>query len=124
MIILKINGTDYGTNVIVGSYKVNSQDIYSSWTDANGTDHRHVIRQKISGSFDMQFPTMGTYNAFVSHVNSSKDVAGWVPCQLYVNNISQTKSCKMFMSFSPNMTRIHNNTMNYVAEFTVEVEEQ
>lgn len=125
MAILIINGVDYSGNVIVGSYDVNSQNIYSDiWQDANARNHKPVVRQQISGTFDMQFPTMAKYNAFVGHIENSKNNEGWVQCTVFVNNLGISKSCDMFIDFKSKLTRIHNNTLNYIPEFTVELEER
>lgn len=123
MAILNINGVDYSGNVMVGSYSVNYQDVYSTWTDANGIDHRQIIRKKVSGSFDMMFRNKTSYDSFISHMEASKTAGGWIPCYLYVTNLNQQRSCKLYMSYEPCLDRQYNNSRNYVPAFTVTIEE-
>lgn len=47
-----VAGTDITNHIIKGSYKINSSDQYESWKDGNGIEHRIIVRQKVSGSFD------------------------------------------------------------------------
>ena len=120
--IVNINGIDYSGNVVVGTYSINSNDIYSSWTDANAIAHRQIIRKKVLGSFEMAFRNMSEYQNFVNHIETSKTAGGWVPCYLFVNNLATDKSCKLFIKYTPLLGR-QNNSRNYVPKFTVEVEE-
>lgn len=40
MIMFKVGAGDYSNRVIAGSYNVNSQNVYKSWQDINGVEHR------------------------------------------------------------------------------------
>jgi len=122
MTILNINGTDFSGNVEVGSYKVNTNDVFSSWTDANGANHRQITRQQISGSFKMGFRSMEDYSEFINKAFTTRDSEGWVPCYLYVNNLNTSKSCKMYISFTPELGK--NGTRNFVKMFDVTVQEK
>lgn len=123
MAILNLGGVDYSGNIVVGSYNVNSTDVYSSWTDANCVEHRHIQRQRVTGSFDMEFRTMAQYEAFVDHLKEQRNQQGWIPCYLFVNNLKIAKSCKMFVQFKSFLDRKNNYTVNYIPKFTVEVSE-
>lgn len=121
MAILNINGTNYSQNVVVGSYNVNSTDEFNSWKDANGIEHRQIIRQKVSGKFQVGFRNPSEYADFVETINSGKTKGGWIPCDLFVNNLNHSKSCKLYISMSPSMTRY--GTRNMMSNFEVSVTE-
>lgn len=70
MVMFKVGAGDYSDRVIAGSYNVNSQNVYKSWQDINGVEHREKIRDKIVGSFDMYFPTIDEYDAFRAVLDS------------------------------------------------------
>ncbi len=48
-----VNDTNITPFIVEGSYNVNSEDSYESWKDANMVEHRVVIAEKISGSFEV-----------------------------------------------------------------------
>ena len=48
-----VNNTDITPYIVEGSYNVNSEDSYESWKDANMVEHRVVIAEKVSGSFQV-----------------------------------------------------------------------
>lgn len=108
MTILNINGIDYSSNVIVGTYKVNDIDVYESWTDGWGQEHRRILRQRASGSFNMQFRSPDEYASFCQHIKNSKTDSGYVPCYLAINNlgINSMKSAQMYFNFEPTRSRL------------------
>ena len=108
MTILNINGTDYSSNVLVGTYKVNNRDVYESWTDGWGREHRRIIRQRVVGGWSMQFKSPDEYDAFARHIRDSKTGAGYVPCYLAINNegINEMKSAQLYITFEPSRGRL------------------
>lgn len=48
-----VNNTDITPYIVEGSYKVNAEDSYESWKDANMVEHRVVIAEKVKGSFEV-----------------------------------------------------------------------
>jgi hypothetical protein len=123
MKLLNINGIDYTERIITGSYSVIDTDVYSEWIDANTINHRHVVRSKAAGSFDMEFRNMKEYDDFVNHVEASKKIGGYVPCYLYINNKNKSKSCNLYISFAPSLDRVW-GYKDHVPAFTVDVEER
>lgn len=123
MAIVNIAGVDFSGNVKVGTYKVNSEDVYSGWTDANGIEHRHITRQRVSGTFEMQFRNMAQFKEFTEHIESNTTKDGYVPCHIFVNNLAKRKSCNMYISYKPSLTR-QCNSRDYVDLFSVEVSER
>lgn len=124
MAILKINGTDYSANTIVGSYYVNDNEIYKSWNDANGRFRRDITRHQVTGSFEMQFGSIGTYNQFLNHLEESKNEDGSIQCEVYVNNLGIMKAGEFYLRHESTLTRVNNNTKNYIDKFTMEISEK
>lgn len=120
--IVNINGIDFSSNIVVGTYSVNYTDMFNTWTDANGVSHRQIIRKKVAGSWEMGFRNMAEYNTFIQHMESSKTTGGWIPCYLFVNNLSENRSCRLYFTYDPKLDRQH-GIRNYIPNFTVTLEE-
>lgn len=48
-----VSSIDISRYIVAGSYKVNTEDQYESWKDANMTEHRIVVATKVRGSFQV-----------------------------------------------------------------------
>lgn len=94
--------SDFTPFIISKTYKVNKQDVYETWTDANGITHRVIYRTKISGSFEMQFINRAMYDVFIDELESIK-TDGYYPVELYVNNLLTTKTANVFLQIEPAM---------------------
>lgn len=106
MIMFKIGAGDYSDRVIAGSYNVNSQNVYKSWQDINGVEHREKIRDKIVGSFDMYFPTIDEYDAFRAVLDSvrKEDLSYTITV---VDNIkNEVKTIDAFITFQLTRNRL------------------
>lgn len=91
-IMFKIKDNDYSTRVIGESYAVRTVKQYDGWTDANGREHRSVYRERIEGTFTMQFADITEYDAFCAYVEANCDYDSSLPCTVWVNN--QNASCQ------------------------------
>lgn len=119
-----ISSGDYSNRVIAGSYNVNNNPVYQSWNDANGTEHREKIRDRISGSFDMFFRDITDYNTFVSLIESSKLNNESVLCSVKVNNKAQEQYIGFFfINFTPNRNR-KGDWSDFMERFTVNILER
>lgn len=106
MIMFKVGAGDYSDRVIAGSYNVNSQNVYKSWQDINGIEHREKIRDKIVGSFDMYFPTIDEYDAFRAVLDSvrKEDLSYTITV---VDNIkNEVKTIDAFITFQLTRNRL------------------
>lgn len=97
MVLLKINNVDFTARVNEKSYTVQKQDVYSSWTDGNWTDHRVIARTRVSGQFTMTFPTEASYTAFLAAVNAVKTTGGYCPVTVWVNNEKALATVNAFL---------------------------
>ena len=48
-----VNSTNITNYIVEGSYKMDSADIYESWTDGNMKEHRVIVAKKIKGQFQI-----------------------------------------------------------------------
>ncbi len=106
-LVFEINGVDMSSNVIAENYKVNQADVYDSYIDANGHEHRNIYRTKVSGTFDMRFRSLNSYMNFLKHLSNSKTVNGYFPCKIAVNNTGEIVERYLYISF--NTTRQRNS---------------
>ena len=115
---------DYSNRVLVGSYNVQTKPLYKSWEDANGAEHRTVIRSAVtSGSFDMWFKTITEYNAFVTQITSSRLPDMTVPCTIRSNTTDTEISSYFYVDFSPVRNR-KGDWADIMERFTVSVKEK
>lgn len=100
-IMFKVGNTDYSQNVIAENYSVKSHDLYDSWTDANGREHRSVYRTQVSGSFNMYFPNIEDYNTFCSTLRANKNNDTSIRCTVFDNESDNTFTSDFFVDFNP-----------------------
>lgn len=120
-----ISSTDCSTNVIAdGTYEVIWDDLYYTVTDATGTQHRTVYNHKIRGKFDMFFPSLDDYDAFLTLIEANKTSEGKVPVTITCNNVagSSNKTGNCFLDIRPKRAK---NGMNedVMKRMTVNIEE-
>lgn len=58
---LIINGVDYTPYIVDGSYKIDTDDVYESWTDGNMKEHRIYVSRKVTGSVQILCSEEGTW---------------------------------------------------------------
>lgn len=124
MITFKIGTSEYGNRVIAGTYQVNNDAPYESYTDANEVEHRIALRDsKVSGSFDMRFRTMTEYQTFLSILSTYKKSSdGTYPIKVTVNNKLTEHEGDFFIEFQPKRNRTA-ALQDYLETFTVYIEE-
>lgn len=123
MVMLKIGTSDYSNRVIAGSYSINSKEVYKSWNDLNGVEHRDIIRYRTTGSFDMYFPTIAEYEAFndVLEANRNQDMS--VKMAVCDNRTNKVIVKDFYYSFQ--LTRNRDGSWNDIYErFKVNIQER
>lgn len=109
MIMFKIGSTDYSNRVIASKYNVNNEKQFESWQDASRTEHRSLIRTQIKGSFDLFFPTLTEYSAFVQNLENNTESDMSVEVTVCDNKSNTEKTVFAFIDYSPTRTK---NGMN------------
>lgn len=114
---------DYSDRVIAGSYNVQTTPIYNSWNDANGVEHRSVVRPaRTSGSFDMFFKDITEYDTFVGLIESLRQNDLTVLCTVKSNNTNQLVTGDFYLEFAPVRNR-KADWSDYMERFTVSITE-
>ena len=127
MELVVIDGTDFTSNITVPSYKVNKEEVYEEWTDANYTKHREITRYKISGSFKLYFETVADQNAFFDTVETMKASSndGSITANLYLNNLHTVQTgVHVFIKYTPSNENPHINGAGKISGFEVTIEER
>lgn len=121
--LLVINGHDYTRNIIMPSWKINSKDIYEEKTNANKKFIRTITRSRIMGTFTIAFDNTNTYSQFMSDCWNGKGSSGELACGIWVNNMNQHVSTKVYFSMEP-QNQIPSMEIARFSSFEVTVEEQ
>lgn len=99
-IMFKVGLTDCSSHVVGENYEVQSNDEYETWTDANGKEHRSAYRTRISGTFEMFFPTMDEYTAFATLLSTNKQSDLTYSVTIYDNKTGIETDTKVFLDYS------------------------
>lgn len=83
---VSINNTDISKYVVSDSYNIYTTDIHESWRDGNGLEHRVIIAEKVTGSFQIVLSNKNrdiTFDDFMDLWNAATN-QGAVTIGLYV----------------------------------------
>lgn len=112
-----INWVDFTDCIKLPTYDVNSEDINEDWDDANYETHRIVTRKRISGKFEMIFPTMTRYKEFLNYLELSKQLNGsgiaYVELKVHVNNVLDTRA---------DVNIANTRCINYIGKFFIKID--
>lgn len=93
-----IGSTNVKNYIVEKTYKMDAQDLYESWQDGNFRQHRVIVANKVSGSFDVvcsnktgDITLADFYNIFGSAQNN-----GVVMCSVYVTNKGTQKTINAY----------------------------
>lgn len=103
-IMFKVGAVDYSNKVIDG-YAVQSNPEYTAWNDANGREHRSVIRERVSGSFTLFFKTISDYDSFCLNLRNTMKNDTSNPCVVWDNYKNQEVTSDFFISHTPSRSR-------------------
>lgn len=116
--------TSYANYILAGTYQVNNNPTYESYTDANTVEHRVLLRaNKVSGTFDMKFRTPAQYASFVNYITANRNASsGALYILLSVNNTNTVYAGWFYLTFEPVRNR-DGKLQEYMETFTVTIEE-
>lgn len=121
--IFIIGEVDYSAHVVAESYSVQTYDIYNSWTDGNGTEHRERYRTRLQGEFEMYFNDIDTFDAFNTIVRQNKSLDLSVAVTLRDNLTNELVNASVFLDYEPERYR-KPDWDDAVAKFKVKVSER
>ena len=86
----KINGTDYSQYVVIKKYQMQRVAEYggTEYRDGWWKRHRSIVRESVSGSVTLAFPTAALYNSFVDDMQDV-GVEGDYTIVAYINNANE-----------------------------------
>jgi len=119
VIFFKIGNTDYTGYVDVQNFLVNKEEIFTSWTDINGLEHRDHVRTKVSGRFVLGFRDSTTFASVVSDISTALSTNGYTSCQVYCNNTGSTETIDAYLTLTGNGKYDFTNTRQWQ---TLEIE--
>lgn len=85
-VFFKIGNTDLTPWVDIQNYAVNVSPVYSSWTDANDTEHRTITRTRIAGTVVLGFRNQQDFNTMRYALLTDQTDEGSYPVTCFVNN--------------------------------------
>ena len=124
-IMFKVGNTDYSANVIdnTNGYKVQTDPLYTEWTDANGKDHRSVYRERTTGTFTLFFREIEDYESFCMTMASSRQNDTSYRCTVYDNNSNTEVTSDFYVTYTPVRHRTDDLLSDYVAAISVTIKE-
>lgn len=120
--LAKIGTTDITRHILSGTYAVNEENIFHEWIDANKVTHRDIIRQKVSGSFELKFNTEEEYAAFCELIKTNSTTAHLLPMTLYIANTDTEKEINVFYRYEAKVMKSRSAGKTYKT-FKFEVEQ-
>ena len=124
-IMFKVGNTDYSANVVDSNngYQVQTDPLYTEWTDANGRDHRSVYRERTSGKFTLFFKTIDDYQSFCTVMADNKKNNTSYPCTVFDNNSNTEVTSDFYITYTPVRHRTDDLLDDYVAAISVTIKE-
>ena len=93
----QIGSTDLTPYIDVQNFKVNSEDVYETWTDGNFIEHREITRSRVRGTIKIGFKDRADLTSFLTLLSNNRNANGYYPVQIFVNNLNTTSSINVFM---------------------------
>ena len=97
IVFFQIGSTDLTPYIDIQNFNINSEEVYETWTDGNFVEHRDISRSRISGTLKLGFDDLTDFDNFRSLLASNRNINGYYPIQIYVNNLNSTQSINAFI---------------------------
>lgn len=123
MTLLTINNRDYTPHILVPSWNVCTEEIFTEWIDGFGTYHRDVTRKRVTGSWDFLFTRPADFSTFLDDLEAVRTANNSYTVSAYIDNEEITETLDAFLTFDVNMTRIAGGSVD-PDRFTVTLEER
>lgn len=112
MIYATLNGTDITKYIDKETYKVNSDQIYEEWQNANFITVRIPIRKRVSGKFNIRCGNRSQYSDFLTLL-SAATVNGVTTIGVYVQNDNTFEAINAYITLSVSEFYEGDNGMKY-----------
>jgi len=97
MVLLKIGNTDVTAWLDRQNCQFNETDVFESWIDGNGLNHRNVSRTQITGKAVAGFSKTADFSAFRTLIEGERQTDGFFNVTAYINNTGETKVFQAFI---------------------------
>lgn len=95
---VKIGTTDVTEFVNYQDYKMQQQDVVTSWTDGNWRDRQTIARTRISGTFKVGFRTVTDFESFLALLAANRDPdEGYYDMTVYVQNTGTVEQIDAYL---------------------------
>lgn len=105
LIVLKGTGGrtyDLTRFIPMSKYSINNIRNYDEWIDSNYARHRQLTDEKAEGDFTLRFPSISSYQDFVSFLSTYRNAqTGAIGCDVWCTNEMRTKTINAFLDFEP-----------------------
>ena len=103
MQLFVVNNKDFTPHITVPSYKVNDEEVYEEWQDANYKTHREITRKQVNGSFKVLYDVVEELDDFFDTIETLKAASddGSIEMTVYLNNLHTTKTITAFVKYTP-----------------------
>ena len=98
--LFTIGSTDLTQFEMTDQHSVNRDDVYTTWTDGNWTDHRVIARTRVSGSVVLSFARETDFSNFMSLMTSERDAEGYYAISVWCANTNTTESINAFLDIA------------------------
>ena len=99
MIYATLNGTDITKWIDKESFKVNAEQLYEEWQNANFVSVRIPIRKRVSGKFNIRCGNRSQYSDFLTLL-SAATVNGVTTMGVYVQNENQFEAISAYITLN------------------------
>ena len=90
-------------HIPMGSYNVNVLEEYEEWTDSNYDIHRKLLRNRVEGTFNLKFKSIGDYETFLSTITKARTTTGqnYIEMDAFATNKGVSYNKKFYIEFEP-----------------------
>lgn len=120
-----IGSTDISEYIVAGTYRMDAEAQYESWQDGNFVEHRIIVTEKISGSFDVVCSNQDgsiTLADFIDIIQDA-DNNGIITCSVYVTNKGASEAINAFYDIK-NKSHTLKADGTFVDVLTIELKER
>ena len=97
-VFFAIASQDLTDAVDIQNFDVNEEQVYTSWTDINGTEHRDFVRTRLSGRFTLGYSDAAAFASAISAISSAVATNGYASCSVYANNDGTTHTADCYLT--------------------------
>lgn len=97
MVFFKVGTYNVTPYIDIQNFDVNQADVYTSWTDGNGVEHRDITRTCIEGKIKVGFKNATDLAYFKTKLAENRQTGGWYPLTAYIQNTTETVEFNGFL---------------------------